>query len=80
MEIESGNPRIEPEKDLRTLFSSYSNQVWRRLVGLFPSKHHDSNLLAKFTNFYYRTARSRSWRRRPGLPLPLPSNSLESTL
>ncbi|KAI3910260.1 hypothetical protein MKW92_027809 [Papaver armeniacum] len=80
MEVESENPRIEPERDLRTLVSSYSNQVWRRLVGLFPSKHHDSNLLAKFTNFYYRTARSRSWRRRPGLPLPLPSNSLESTL
>ncbi|MCL7044045.1 hypothetical protein MKW94_006391 [Papaver nudicaule] len=80
MEVEPGNPRIEPESDLRTLLSSYSNQAWRRLAGLFPTKHHDSNLLSKFTNFYYRTARSRSWRRRPGLPLPLPSNSLESTV
>ncbi|MCL7038791.1 hypothetical protein MKW94_002167 [Papaver nudicaule] len=77
MEVEPGN---SPERDLRSLFSSYSNQAWRRLAALFPSKHHDSNLLSKFTNFYYQTARSRSRRCRPGLPLPLPSNSLESTV
>ncbi|OVA14820.1 Nuclear control of ATP synthase 2 [Macleaya cordata] len=80
MEVAPGNPSNGSERDLKTLFSFYSNQVWRRVIGFFPSKSHDSNLLSRITNFYYRTSRARSWRRRPGLPLPLPSNSLESTL
>ncbi|XP_043697150.1 protein DGS1, mitochondrial-like [Telopea speciosissima] len=62
--------------DVKTLVSDYSNHVWRKLFSFFPSR--DSNLFDKISNLHLiRTTGARGRRRKPGLPLPLPSNSLE---
>ncbi|KAL5719467.1 hypothetical protein ACHQM5_012239 [Ranunculus cassubicifolius] len=62
--------------DVQTLLRFYTNQLWRRILGVLPSFDSLTNL----SNSYLRSSRARSWRRKPGLPLPLPSNSLESSL
>ncbi|KAF5181898.1 Dgs1 protein [Thalictrum thalictroides] len=72
------NPKTEASMDILTLVNFYTSQLWRRFAGLFPTR--DSDLLAKLSNFYFRTSRARSWKRKPGLPLPLPSSSLESSV
>ncbi|KAJ4969761.1 hypothetical protein NE237_002860 [Protea cynaroides] len=70
------NPRNESTTDVKTLVSKYSNNVWRKLLSFFPSR--DSNLLDKISNPQLpRNTRARSRRRKSGLPLPLPSKSLE---
>ena len=64
---------VNESRKLRTLFSLYSNYLWNRVISFFPS--HGSNFLGKISNMYRQATRARS--RRPCLPLPLPSNSLE---
>ncbi|XP_057501178.1 protein DGS1, mitochondrial-like [Actinidia eriantha] len=64
---------VNESSKLRTLFSLYSNYLWNRVISFFPS--HGSNFLGKISNMYRQATRARS--RRPCLPLPLPSNSLE---
>ncbi|XP_057459541.1 protein DGS1, mitochondrial-like [Actinidia eriantha] len=68
----SVSPANESKK-LRTLFSLYSNYLWKRVISFFPT--HVSNFLGKISNLYRQATRARS--RRPCLPLPLPSNSFE---
>jgi nuclear-control-of-ATPase protein 2 len=65
-------------KDLKTLFSFYSSYLWNRVVGFFPSS--GSNFLGKISNLYRQAARAGYRSRRKCLPLPLPSNSLDSSL
>ncbi|KAJ4978366.1 hypothetical protein NE237_009146 [Protea cynaroides] len=68
------NPSNE-SKDVKILNSYYSNYAWRKLSSFFPSR--DSNLFGKISNFYLLlTSRARHRRRKPGLPLPLPSKPL----
>ncbi|GMP99226.1 hypothetical protein CsSME_00046784 [Camellia sinensis var. sinensis] len=70
---------VSPSKkslELKNLFSTYSSNLWNRLVSFLPSYRLD--FLGKIYNLYHQTTRSRSRRRKPSLPLPLPSNSLES--
>ncbi|KAJ8635524.1 hypothetical protein MRB53_009791 [Persea americana] len=71
---ENQSPRNESAY-LKALISSYSNQLWNRLISFLPSR--DSNLLTRIsTNLHFLTSR----RRKSGLPLPLPSRtSLESS-
>ncbi|KAB1227430.1 Nuclear control of ATPase protein 2 [Morella rubra] len=72
-------PAVNNEsRDVKTLFSFYSSYLWHRLVGFLPSS--GSKFLWKFSNFYRRVARAWFRRRRECLPLPLPSNSLDSSL
>ncbi|XP_059430328.1 protein DGS1, mitochondrial [Corylus avellana] len=65
-------------KDLKTLFSFYSSYLWNRVVGYFPSS--GSNFLGKISNLCRQAARAGYRSRRKCLPLPLPSNSLDSSL
>jgi hypothetical protein len=66
-------------KDLKTLFSFYSSYLWNRVVGFFPSSS-GSNFLGKISNLCRQAARAGYRSRRKCLPLPLPSNSLDSSL
>ncbi|GFY80504.1 dgd1 suppressor 1 [Actinidia rufa] len=68
----SVSPANESRKS-RTLFSLYSNYLWKRVISFFPT--HVSNFIGKISNLYRQATRARS--RRPCLPLPLPSNSFE---
>ncbi|EOY32949.1 Dgd1 suppressor 1 isoform 1 [Theobroma cacao] len=67
----------ESSRDVKTLFSFYSNYLWNRLTTLFPSS--PSNFLEKISNLSLQTALPISAKRRTGLPLPLPSASFSST-
>ncbi|XP_020240746.1 protein DGS1, mitochondrial-like isoform X2 [Asparagus officinalis] len=62
----------------KSLIISYSNGIWRSFVKLLPSA--DSSLLAKISNLYPKILPSRSRRRKLGLPLPLGSDSIQSSL
>ncbi|KAF9621114.1 hypothetical protein IFM89_016608 [Coptis chinensis] len=57
---------------IKTLLNFYSNKIWSSFIRLIPCRR-DFNLLSKLSNFYLR-------RNRPGLPLPLPSTSLDSSI
>ncbi|XP_052185734.1 protein DGS1, mitochondrial [Diospyros lotus] len=70
-------PAKRESTDLNAFFSLYSNYIWNRISAFFPSP---SNFLGKIPNPYRRTAPDRSRRRKPHLPLPLPSISLDSSL
>ncbi|OWM73562.1 protein DGS1, mitochondrial isoform X2 [Punica granatum] len=71
-------PEAGPEsKDFGALISLYSSYVWNRLFGSPPPS--DSGFLAKFSQFYRRKPHPQPRRRTPCLPLPLPSNSLDSS-
>ncbi|KAH9741844.1 protein DGS1 [Citrus sinensis] len=69
-----GQSESGAEKDLKTLISSYSNYVWKRVATFFPSS--GSNFLGKISILYPQASR----KRRPFLPLPLPSHSLDSSV
>lgn len=69
-----GQSESGAEKDLKTLVSSYSNYVWKRVATFFPSS--GSNFLGKISILYPQASR----KRRPFLPLPLPSHSLDSSV
>lgn len=75
MEVQSR--RDEPEQSssagFKALISLYSSYFWNRLTAILPSS--DLNFLWKISNLYRRIARRK---RRPYLPLPLPSSSLDS--
>ncbi|KAM0951033.1 putative nuclear control of ATP synthase 2 [Dioscorea sansibarensis] len=76
----SSPPEIPSEEPTgaKTLIYSYSNRIWRSLLGLFPSP--DSSFLAKISNLYPRSQSSRSRPLRSGLPLPLHANAVRSHL
>ncbi|KAF6151860.1 hypothetical protein GIB67_010434 [Kingdonia uniflora] len=82
MEISPRNHQSSPPPsfDLKALIYFYANRIWRNLTGFFPLSYNPIFLLTRVSNLYLRTSRARSWRRNPGLPLPLPSTSLESPL
>ncbi|XWS52643.1 hypothetical protein CRYUN_Cryun11dG0088500 [Craigia yunnanensis] len=67
----------ESSRDVKTLISFYSNYLWNRLSTLFPSS--PSNFLEKISNLSRQTPLPISTKRRAGLPLPLRSNSFNST-
>ncbi|KAH9790355.1 protein DGS1 [Citrus sinensis] len=69
-----GQSESGAEKDLKTLISSYSNYVWKRVATFFPSS--GSNFLGKISILYPQASR----KRRPFLPLPLPAHSLDSSV
>uniref|UniRef100_A0A2C9WDJ6 Protein DGS1, mitochondrial n=1 Tax=Manihot esculenta TaxID=3983 RepID=A0A2C9WDJ6_MANES len=72
------HPSQDESKEVKTLVSFYSHYLWNRFSTILPSFY--SNLLGKISNLRRRTARASSRRRRPCLPLPLPSYSPESSL
>ncbi|KAK4772569.1 hypothetical protein SAY86_014344 [Trapa natans] len=63
-------------KDFRALIPLYSNHVWNRLVASLPS---DFSFLAKISQLFRRPARPQRRRRTSFLPVPLPSDSLDSS-
>ncbi|TYI12803.1 hypothetical protein ES332_A08G013700v1 [Gossypium tomentosum] len=67
----------ESSRDAKTLISFYSNYLSNRFTSLFPS--FPSNFLEKISNLYRQTLLPISTKRRAGLPLPLPTNSVNST-
>lgn len=67
----------ESSRDAKTLISFYSNYLSNRFTSLFPS--FPLNFLEKISNLYRQTLLPISTKRRAGLPLPLPSNSVNST-
>ncbi|KAJ7964943.1 protein DGS1, mitochondrial [Quillaja saponaria] len=71
-------PSDDESKGDKTLFQFYSNYIWNRLTGFFPSSN--PNFLGSISNLYNVTFRIRSRKRRKCLPLPLPSISLDSSL
>ncbi|KAK9124963.1 hypothetical protein Scep_013809 [Stephania cephalantha] len=74
MATSSGNPRDEDESmDAKTLISFYSIQIWRRIIGSLPFR--DSNLYSRISSLHLRSLA----KRRSGLPLPLPRQSLNPT-
>ncbi|ONK78492.1 uncharacterized protein A4U43_C02F19330 [Asparagus officinalis] len=75
--LPSSNPNGEPT-DTKSLIVSFSNRIWRSLLKALPSA--DSSLLAKISNLYSKFLPSRSRRRKLGLPLPLGSSSIQSSL
>ncbi|XP_057955814.1 protein DGS1, mitochondrial [Malania oleifera] len=70
-------PSESESMGVKALVSAYSNRLWNRFLGFFPS---DANFLGKISTFYSRTNRATSRRRRTCLPLPLPSNSLDASM
>ncbi|KAK6925507.1 Nuclear control of ATP synthase 2 [Dillenia turbinata] len=62
--------------DWKTSIIYSSNQLWDRLLSLFHSSH--STLLHKISNLRLQKFRIASPKRTPGLPLPLPSSSIDS--
>lgn len=78
MEVEDQTAQDHP-RNVKTLFSFYSNYLWNRLSSLLPTS--DSNFLGKISSLSRQTVRASSRRRRTAcLPLPLPSYSSESFL
>ncbi|XP_010906408.1 protein DGS1, mitochondrial [Elaeis guineensis] len=71
------NPRDNPN-GAKTLIYSYPNRIWKALLSYLPSP--DSSLLAKLSNLSPLRSRGRSRRQKPGLPLPLHSNAVQSSL
>lgn len=69
-----GQSESGAENGLKTLISSYSNYVWNRAATFFPSS--GSNFLGKISILYPQASR----KRRPCLPLPLPSHSLDCSV
>lgn len=69
-----GHSESGAENDLKTLISLYSNYVWNRVTTFFPSSV--SNFIGKISILYPQASR----KRRPLLPLPLPSHSLDSSV
>ncbi|XAR52278.1 hypothetical protein NMG60_11020252 [Bertholletia excelsa] len=61
--------------DLQSLFSTYSNYLWKRVSGFLPSRR--VNFLGKISEIFHQTTRYGSRRPTPSLPLPLPSNFLD---
>ncbi|KAK9673552.1 hypothetical protein RND81_12G174900 [Saponaria officinalis] len=64
--------------NLQTLTSLYSNSFTQ--ISKFLPISSDSNFICKISNFCRQFVRARSRRRKPCLPLPLPSKSLHSSL
>ncbi|KAJ9146623.1 hypothetical protein P3X46_028862 [Hevea brasiliensis] len=71
-------PSQDEPQGVKTLVSFYSHYLWNRFFTFLPSSN--SNVIGKIFNFSRQTARASSRRRRPCLPLPLPSYSPESSL
>uniref|UniRef100_A0A2N9FXL1 Uncharacterized protein n=1 Tax=Fagus sylvatica TaxID=28930 RepID=A0A2N9FXL1_FAGSY len=65
-------------KEDKTLGSFYSSYLWNRVRSFFPSSS-SSNVLGKISNLYRQAARVGSRSHGACLPLPLPSNSLDSS-
>ncbi|XP_074310618.1 protein DGS1, mitochondrial-like isoform X2 [Silene latifolia] len=65
--------------NLRTLTSLYSNYLYNQISNFIPISS-DSSLIGKIASFWHQFGRARSRRRKPCLPLPLPSKSLHSSL
>ncbi|KAG2670947.1 hypothetical protein I3760_14G110300 [Carya illinoinensis] len=66
----------DESKNFKTLFSFYSSYLWKRVVGFLPTSA--SSFLGKISSLCRQAARARFRRRRECLPLPLPSDSLDS--
>jgi hypothetical protein len=65
-------------KEDKTLGSFYSSYLWNRVRSFFPFSS-SSNVLGKISNLYSQAARVGSRSHGACLPLPLPSNSLDSS-
>ncbi|KAG7947737.1 hypothetical protein I3843_14G108800 [Carya illinoinensis] len=66
----------DESKNFKTLLSFYSSYLWKRVVGFLPTSA--SSFLGKISSLCRQAARARFRRRRECLPLPLPSDSLDS--
>ncbi|KAI4308238.1 hypothetical protein L6164_031335 [Bauhinia variegata] len=75
--MEASSSENEPMEN-KSLFSFYSSYLWNRVLGVYPFSN--SNFLGKFSNIYKLAPSFRSGKRRESLPLPLPSNLLDSPL
>ncbi|KAJ8766799.1 hypothetical protein K2173_008353 [Erythroxylum novogranatense] len=72
--MEDQPANVDEDKGVRALASFYSSYVWNRLVAFFPS---NTKFIGKISGLYRQTARTT---RKPCFPLPLPSNSPDSSL
>ncbi|KAG7010315.1 Protein DGS1, mitochondrial [Cucurbita argyrosperma subsp. argyrosperma] len=66
-------PEESEEKGIRSSISLYSLRLWNQIVAFLPSTR-DSNFLWKLSSLLRRR------RRKTGLPLPLPLNSINSSV
>lgn len=66
-------PKESEDKGIRSSISLYSLRLWNQIVSFLPSRR-DSNFLWKLSSLLRRR------RRKTGLPLPLPLNSINSSV
>ncbi|KAL4027483.1 hypothetical protein IC575_010649 [Cucumis melo] len=66
-------PNEGEDKGIRSSISLYSFHLWNQIVSFVPSRH-DSNFLWKLSSLLRRK------RRKTGLPIPLPLNSINSSV
>ncbi|KAL9234830.1 hypothetical protein vseg_009655 [Gypsophila vaccaria] len=78
-ESSSSSTSKSPNSQTLTLISLYSTNLCSHFSKFLPISY-DSHFIGKITSFCRQFGRARSRRRKPCLPLPLPSKSLHSSL